>query len=120
VGEQQRDSTEDRGQRSTGQAAGHPATGPVDDDVDEPSWWLANAVEAGLQARESGKVVLYFRTAWEPPIDWAKRASRAVPGPVHVAAVRRGEEGFAGLWVSNEHAINENTLTVATVGYPTV
>ncbi|WP_138733586.1 hypothetical protein [Modestobacter excelsi] len=29
-------------------------------------------------------------------------------------------EGFAGLWVSNEDGIDENTLTVATVGYPAV
>jgi len=93
---------------------------PVDEDGAEPSWWLVNAIDSSVETRETGKVALYFQTAWEPPIDWANALAVKYPDLNMTLLYAEEGQGFAGLWVSNEHGTDENTLAVTTVGYPAV
>jgi hypothetical protein len=57
----------------------HLPTAPVDEDGRELSWWLANADDAAIIDRQSEKVVVYLKSAWEPPVEWAEALHRKNP-----------------------------------------
>jgi hypothetical protein len=80
---------------------------------------MADAVDCSVEVRESGKVASYFLTVWEPPIDWRTRWPRGTRTCAWRCCTPRRARA-SGLLVSDEYGTAENTLNVATVGYPTV
>jgi hypothetical protein len=98
----------------------HLPTAPVDEDGRELSWWLANADDSAVIDRQPEKVVIYLKSAWEPPVEWADALHRKHPDLCLSLLFAQEEEGFVGLWVADEEGTDENVLTRRVVGYPAV